>query len=257
MTVLQDRENAYQTMLYGDPMALGDFCRRCEGLAIVNNAMRVTSDTILVADLSHTASRYASLIVSCDSVPYVSEKTTLELMKEFDQASLVANAVIQQIVQRLQSTKHHMSAMVREDTLLIPLTGCVRKNTTFINYTMIDGISKNKSQQPVVTFFNHLELLIQCEYRTLKKRLETAFVDYLNYYIPTYSGQSSLNDISFTDGWRGRFIGEQVELIREVIRCVNLSEFKRESVIAIGYAIAKLESPDLLLEEFLENCQCY
>ncbi|MGX7025130.1 competence protein ComK [Vagococcus hydrophili] len=227
MSLLEQKKNHYVELLHGEEIALADISENFKDCWLYDGSVKINHRTIGLFNIESSAHKYKSLILSSEMEPVVTKLRTGELIGKYREANNYNYLIHKKVMEEVFEQSIYKFPEIEPDFLFVPLEGPSKGNVNYINFTMLNDVRAISNHESVLSFYNHLEIIIPQRIQSLEKHLDRAFEYYtvITYFSDSYKVDKE--SLSFVTHWEGAYPRIKKELAGKAVQRTSRNNYQR------------------------------
>lgn len=239
MKILMDKTEGYESLLFGDVINLSDLYEICVPYAVKKSAVSLSTDVVLIKDISDKGKSEKSLILFRNDLPVLTELDSLSLLREYSKRNGHICEEIKETLILFYNSSFYKFPYLSEEVIYLPLSGCVRQNTDIINLTYLDGINDGSHNQSIISFSTHLDIQVPVSKDTLTSNVLKALS-----FVVVYFEMDSRRKPSLYADWLGKYLKSELVTARKNIYGLDVEYLLHCKKIVSAKMLIRKECPD-------------
>ena len=257
MTLRDEKYKGYSKRIQEDEVYLSNFVKEFEPYWIYKRSIKVTKDTIIIADIRKSHDKYNTLIIFSDGVPIVTKENSGDIIAEYQKNRQKNYRFSKMIIKEVFGKSNYLHAYMEKDAVFVPIEGESRGNVTYFNISYIDSVSSYSDYEAVISFCNYLDTIVPRKAHSVKRRLKTYLKHFIVYrYGVTYKNTVGINFQPFIY-WKGKCYEEydhlMIDVINDIKKDVNISAINDCRIINEIQHDRTIEEQCKVMEDVLDS----
>ncbi|HCM90436.1 MAG TPA: hypothetical protein DIS85_11110 [Vagococcus sp.] len=227
MSLLDQKEDRYIELLHGEEISLQDMSESFKDCWLHDGSVKINRETIGLFNIASKDHQYQSLVLSSQETPTVTRVKTKDLVVKSREETDFCFDINKKVIEEIFNKQIYKFPEIEPNFLFIPLEGPSQGNVSYINFTKLNDLRALSGHETVLSFCNHLEIIVPQRFQSLERHLERSFEYYtvVTYFSDSFSEHRET--LSFLTNWEGNYPSLKKELVGKALQRTSKNDYRR------------------------------
>ncbi len=250
MSLLDQKKNRYIELLHGEEISLQDMSEHFKDCWLHDGSVKINRDTIGLFNIASEDHQYHSLILSSQDEPTVTRVRTRDLVVKYREETNQHFQINKKVIEEIFNKHIYKFPEIEPNFLFIPLEGPSQGNVSYINFTKLNDLRALSGHETVLSFCNHLEIIVPQRFQSLEQHLERSFEYYtvVTYFSDSFSEHREV--LNFLTNWEGNYPSVKKELVGKAVQRTSKNDYRRLTAKHQTKELFSSEEDTMVIAEF-------